>query len=94
VPREFLKRLDAEKAPYYSRNKYVLKILEEYLNENEQAKNLRGSRISSPATQAAVSEAATPTNITMGTPEAGRLSNMTTNRGVPRRQGDVATNEK
>jgi hypothetical protein len=34
-PRKFLQRLDEAKGPYYSRNKYILKILEEHLNENE-----------------------------------------------------------
>ena len=34
-PLEFVKRLDKAKGPYYSRNKFILKILEEHLNEKQ-----------------------------------------------------------
>jgi metal-responsive CopG/Arc/MetJ family transcriptional regulator len=44
VPREFLKRLDNAKGPYFSRNKFILKLLEERLNENE-GKNLQGASL-------------------------------------------------
>jgi metal-responsive CopG/Arc/MetJ family transcriptional regulator len=90
VPREFLKRLDAEKGPYYSRNKYVLKILEQYLNENEQAKNLQGSRIGTPASQAEATT--TPTQDATAARTADNVIGMTTNGG--RRTGDVDANGK
>jgi hypothetical protein len=68
VPRDFLRRLDEEKGPYYSRNKYILKILTEHLNENESTKNLQGSRISAPASQAVVEAATTATTTHATTP--------------------------
>jgi hypothetical protein len=57
-PREFVKRLDTAKGPYYSRNKFILKILEEHLNENEQEKSTQlseGNRFPAQAPRAASS---------------------------------------
>jgi gamma-glutamylcyclotransferase (GGCT)/AIG2-like uncharacterized protein YtfP len=34
VPGEVIKRIDELKGKYYSRNKYVLKIIDEFLDEN------------------------------------------------------------
>ena len=39
-PKETVRKLDQSKG-YYSRNKYVLKIVEEYLNETEQGQQLQ-----------------------------------------------------
>ena len=41
-PRKFLQRLDEAKGPYYSRTKFIMKILEEHLNENERKGKLQG----------------------------------------------------
>lgn len=42
-PKELVRRIDVAKGKYLSRNKYILKILEEHLNENERdAARLRG----------------------------------------------------
>jgi hypothetical protein len=37
VPVEVIKRIDERKGKYYSRNRYVLKILEEFLDGNKSA---------------------------------------------------------
>jgi len=55
-PKETIKRLDERKGKYYSRNKYLLKIVEEYLNENERAESkinsLQGAEVSTQERQA------------------------------------------
>jgi hypothetical protein len=99
-PRKFLQRLDEAKGPYYSRNKYILKILEEHLNENELKNNLRGSEGTTPPTQAAVEVVATtPTQTTTVTsnPKANQSLRDTVTYGARRTTasgGDVASNEK
>jgi hypothetical protein len=45
-PRATLERVDKRKGRYMSRNKYILKIVEEHLNEEEQ-KRLVGASVSS-----------------------------------------------
>jgi metal-responsive CopG/Arc/MetJ family transcriptional regulator len=42
-PSEIIKKLDERKGRYISRNKYMLKIIEEYLNENEIKGKLQGA---------------------------------------------------
>jgi metal-responsive CopG/Arc/MetJ family transcriptional regulator len=89
APKEFLRRLDTAKGPYYSRNKYIIKIVEEHLNETE-LKNLQGSRIGTPASQAEATT--TPTQDATAARTADNVIGMTTNGG--RRTGDVDANGK
>ena len=53
-PKETVNKIDERKGQYYSRNKYLLKIVEEHLNENENKsedqKGVRGSTATNPAT--------------------------------------------
>jgi hypothetical protein len=71
--RDFLKRLDTAKGPYYSRNRYIVKILEEHLNENE-SKNLNESRIEAPATQSAQATTTTLDTTTDTTATSGLMT--------------------
>jgi hypothetical protein len=87
-PKETVKKIDERKGRYYSRNKYLLKIVEEHLNDNE-LKNVQGSRLETPTSQA---QGTTTTILDKTTPAAESLTNMTTNRG--RRIGDVDANDR
>jgi hypothetical protein len=52
-PRETLKRLDERRGRYISRNKYMLKIIEEHLMNENETKNLEGLKVPPPTAQPA-----------------------------------------
>jgi hypothetical protein len=63
--RDFLKRVDAARGPYHSRNQFILKILQEHLDAKEST--LSGSTLSGKSPSAAVvTEDANPST---GAPE-------------------------
>lgn len=53
-PKELVRRIDVAKGKYLSRNKYILKIIEEHLNENEKVEMLQGYVVGRQSSRAAV----------------------------------------
>src|SRR3712207_1968368 len=54
LPKETLRQIDERRGRYYSRNKYLLKVLEEHWNEedNESKDNVQGPKGTAPTAQA------------------------------------------
>ena len=81
-PKDTIKRVDERRGRYYSRNKYFLKVIEEYLNGHNELKNPLGSKVSTPPpTQAEASTNNTTTVHAAGTSEVDSLIDMATNGG-------------
>jgi hypothetical protein len=82
LPKDALKRIDERKGRYYSRNKYVLKVLEERWDEEDhQLKNLQGPTVS----HQAQAVPPTTTNPHAGTLEVDSLETHGNHEGSRRR---------
>lgn len=90
APRETIKEMDRRKGKYLSRNKYLLKIIEEHWNEEDQLReNVVGPKVTSPIAQP---PPLSPTSTHAGTLEVDSLRDMATTEG--NRRGGVDVNDK